>query len=658
MVRGTPTDCNSRLSQAVLLRVMLWPMTRTVLLVCVVFAACSGPSQRGPVGAGQPAPAPGAPPPITPAVASTQTLAPLLVEDGPGFSFADPDRRKKLEAAFPAIEKLIEDERKKQNLPGLAFGIVIDGDLAYAKGFGAIGMDNKAVPDADTVYRIGSISKSFTALALVAVRDEGLVRLDDPLAAWVPEAGKLVYPSRDSQPLTLRQLANHTSGLPRMGTFDPESDASEDVIVKSLDKLALEAAPGTRWSYSNLGFGLLGIAISHAAKTPLHDLIASRITKPLGMTATVWDYTQVPAGKLAPAYQPGPTGPAPRTPSRIGAIDGAGGIYSSVRDMAKYVAFQLGAYPPRSADDTGPIRRASLREAHGTGVQVDLRQQPTVAAVSYGFGWTQERSCKFDDLVGHGGAIDSYRSYIMFSPSRGVGMIALSNFGTADTQAFVDHAFAELDKTGALVPRAAQPSPLLVEAMKRLLAVYHEWDEAGLKAILGRPINPEEQRELATYKQLHGTCREVTAKRTESALAGAFALTCERGTFEMQVATNPRGQIMGFFGFSRGVTPPPAFAKTAKAVLALHNKWSDKIYAKHLAKGAPAAQVKAQAAQFHARHGDCKLGPAIHEGFDWGYQLTCAKENVEAYLVTTPDDLTQVTAIRLRPVRDEPKKCD
>lgn len=633
-------------------------MIRRVILVSVVAAACSGPSQRGPVAAGQPAPSSAASPPATPAVATAPTIAPLLVGDGPGFTFADPDRRKKLEAAFPAIEKMIEDERKKQNLPGLAFGIVIDGELAYAKGFGVTGTDNKAVPDADTVYRIGSISKSFTALALMAVRDEGLVELDDPLATWIPEAEKLVYPSRDSRPLTLRQLANHTSGLPRMGTFDPESGVSEDVVVKSLDKLALEAAPGTRWSYSNLGFGLLGIAIAHAAKTSLHDLIASRITKPLGMTATAWDHTQVPAAKLAPAYQPGPKGPAPRTPSRIGAIDGAGGIYSSVRDMAKYVALQLGAYPPRSSDDPGPLRRATLREAHGTGVSMALRQEPSVSAMSYGFGWSQERSCRFDDLVGHGGAIDSYRSQITFSPSRGVGVIVLTNFGLANANAFVDRTFAELDKTGALEPRAAQPSPLLVDAMKRLLAIYHQWDEAAMKALLGRPLDPQEQRELATYKELHGACREVTAKRAESANAGTFALTCERGTFEMQVATNTSGKIMGFFGFSRGVTPSAAFAKTAKAVLALHNKWNERVYKKHLAKGTPAAQMKALAAQFHARHGDCKLGPPIHEGFDWGYQLTCAKENVEAYLVTAPDDPTQVTAIRLRPVRDEPKKCE
>ena len=103
----------------------------------------------------------------------------------------------------------------RQKIPGAVVGVVIDGELAYAKGFGVSNIDKKTKPDEDTVFRIGSISKSFTGLAALSLRDEGVIDFDDPLVKYVPEAAGLVYPTRDSAPITLRHLLMHTSGLPR-----------------------------------------------------------------------------------------------------------------------------------------------------------------------------------------------------------------------------------------------------------------------------------------------------------------------------------------------------------------------------------------------------------------------------------------------------------
>src|SRR5258706_10887055 len=102
-----------------------------------------------------------------------------------------------------------------------------DGELAFVMGFGGVVPATKAVPDADTVYRIGSITKSFTGLALLSLRDDGVLGLDDPLARWIPEAGKIVYPTRDARPIVLRQLAQHTSGLPRGGGFGMDQNPHE-----------------------------------------------------------------------------------------------------------------------------------------------------------------------------------------------------------------------------------------------------------------------------------------------------------------------------------------------------------------------------------------------------------------------------------------------
>ncbi|HEX5062341.1 MAG TPA: serine hydrolase domain-containing protein [Kofleriaceae bacterium] len=583
----------------------------------------------------------------------------MTVGDGPGFAFKDPARRKKLEAAFPAIDKIFDDELKAQGIPGIALGIVIDGELAYAKGYGIVNVETKAVPDADTVYRIGSISKSFTALALLSLRDDGALDLDDPLAKWIPEANGLVYPTSDSPRITLRQLSNHTSGLPRMGTFDFEATPSDKIVTESLKGLPLESAPGTRWNYSNLGFGLLGMVVGRAAKSNLHDVVGARIWTPLGMTATAWDPEQVPAAKLAPAYMPGPKGPMNNPkPARLGVVDGAGGIYSSVRDMAKYVAFQMSAYPPRSDADGGKIKRATLREAHSTGVPAGFKYDPPAMAMSYGFGWSQFATCEVDDLVTHNGAIDSYRSEIRFSPSRGVGLVVLTNFGNGNPAPFADKTMSELIKTGAAEPRAVQPSKGLSDAMEKMLTVYNQWDEKKLASYLSRPVDPREHDELATYFKLHGACTTFEPSKIVSATAGGFRLKCERGTFEMELNINGKGLIDGFIGTSTGIQAPPEIAKAGADIVSLHTKWDDKIFKKYLANmPVPAAQMKKLAEQMHARHGDCKIAGAMHQGFDWGFALTCKKENVELWTPSAPDNPTQFVGLQLRPPRDEAKHC-
>ena len=577
----------------------------------------------------------------------------MAIGESPGFAFKDPERRKKLEAAFPALDKAIEDEAKKQSLRGIAIGVVIDGELAYAKGVGVVAIDAKAAPDADTVYRIGSITKSFTGLALLSLRDDGALQLDDPLAKWIPEAAGLVYPTSDSPRITLRQLATHTSGLPRMGAFDFEAMPSQQVVADSLKGFALDRAPGTQWNYSNLGFGLLGIVVGRAAKSSLHEVVAARILKPLGMTATTWAADQVPATRLAPAYQPGPKGPMPSTkPARLGAVDGAGGIYSSVRDMARYVAFQMSAYPTRSDADTGAIKRATVREAHSTGVPSGFKADPPAMAMSYGFGWSQFTSCELDDLVTHNGAIESYRSEIRFSPSRGIGVVALTNFGTGNPGPFADRIMTELVKTGAAEPRVARPSKALTDAMTKLLGIYNQWDEQKLASFLSRPVDPREHDELATYHELHGACTTFAPRQITGATTGSFELACERGKLEMQLDINGAGQIGGFVGFSSGIAAPPEIAKAGQALVALHEKWDDKVFAKYLAKGPiPAAQLKKLAEAFRARHGDCKIAGALHEGFDWGFALACKKENVELWVQRPPDAPTQIVGLQLRPPR-------
>lgn len=639
-------------------------MTRSWWIALSLVASC-GSSQRA---APPPAPGPAPAVPATTATSTTPTPAPAIEQkfaaDDQGLAFLDPDRRTKLEAAFPQIDAALAEEMAAQNLPGVAVGVVIDGDLAYAKGYGTTTLGKELVPDADTVYRIGSISKSFTGLALLGLRDDGKLDLDDTLAHWIPEASGLVYPSHDTRPITLRQLATHTSGLPRMGTFDPEHGPSEDVVVKSLDGLALENAPGAVHVYSNLGFSLLGIIVGRAGHASPHDVIAAKLFTPLGMTSTVWAAADVPAGKLAPAYTNDPAKPTETTPADLGASDGAGGIYSSVRDMARYAAFQLDAYPPRNDADTGAIRRATVREAHSTGFHADgngVRIMPAPAkgeplvdfdATTYGFGWVQDENCEFDDRIWHNGAVDSYRSDLHFLPARGVAVVVLSNFGQANTHAIATRMLDVLAKTGALTKRTATASPALDPAMTDFLAVYNSWDEKAYVAMLDpdRGPLPVEKDELAGYKALHGTCSSFKAKEVHSANEAVFAVTCERGSFELWVAISPKsGKITGFVGTSRDVTGPAPLLAKAKAVAQLIGKYDDKAATKLYAHTKlPHDLIKTTSEGLHAAHGACQVKAPVHNGFDWIVELSCDRGGGIALAIQL-DAKNNITGIRVGP---------
>ena len=603
-------------------------------------AACGGRDAR-PVA---PRPLETAPAPMS-VVAAVKPPAPValqaFVPAAPAPRFTDPDRRAKLAAAFPALDKALEQERTAQGVAGVVVGVVIDGDLAYAKGFGNVDPATKAVPDADTVYRIGSITKSFTGLALLSLRDDGVLDLDDPLARWVPEASKIIYPTRDDRPITLRQLAQHTSGLQRDGAFDGENDPSEATILDSLAKTQLERSPGLESVYSNLGFGLLGIVVGRAAKQSLHEVVAARIFKPLGMTSSGWAPESVPRDHLAPAF--GPDG-KPKVPARLGAGDGDGGIYSTVRDMARYASFLLAAYPPRDDDDRGPIRRATVREAQHSGFPLDPHAsvkpdakagEPKIDldASSYGFGWVNRQSCT-TDRIWHNGAIDSYRAALVLRPSTGVGVVVLTNFANSEPLAFADRALDVLEATGAMKSRvpALPDARTYTPVMSAFLDVYNAnvFDKDKLAAILARPVDPREPDELAGYKALHGKCTAFTLDKIDPHGALQFSMTCEHGPFELDV--NLAGdKIGGFIGITRGVTPPANIKKLIATAIALHfdKKWSEASYnVLFPTKLIPEDNARTVATQLQAQFGSCKQGAVAKEGPGWSVDLACSKAPV------------------------------
>jgi CubicO group peptidase (beta-lactamase class C family) len=502
----------------------------------------------------------------TPAVTAPASATELQVVEpaGPTETFTDPQRRAKLETAFPALDTLLEARKTSAGLPSLVFGIVVDGELVYRKALGTTALGGATPVGPDTLYRIGSITKTFTGLAVLKLRDEGRLSLDDPATKTLPELAALRYPTRDSPPITLRHLLTHASGLPPLGAFafaQSDHDVTEAEMLNDLSHVALVAVPGTRELYSNFGFGLVGLVIRRVTGQRYRDYVDAALLRPLGMLDSRWTPDGVPRERLATPYQISPTGPREVAPWRLGEFEAAGGLWASLRDMARYVAFQLSAYPPRDEADRGPVRRSSVRESHAVQRTDDLSVtwrdaakdgHPLVEASAPGVGiaWLSRQTCDFEQIVGHLGGTEGHTAFVRLLPRRGVGFIALANLQNADLIAITTEAMELVNRTGGLLPRQLAPGPALTRAVSRSVGLYNDFREAEYLDLFApafrAAIAPGRVIELvAQLKSFHGACRAepLMPLSVESPGSGVFAVACEHGWLEWHVVTGDGGKV-------------------------------------------------------------------------------------------------------------------
>ncbi|MFO0758478.1 MAG: serine hydrolase domain-containing protein [Byssovorax sp.] len=333
-------------------------------------------------------------------------------------------RRQRVEAAVPEVARYLRDELVKSQVPNAAFGLVLDDRLIYAEGVGPR-TDQGGAIDANTVFRIGSVTKTMTGLALLALRDDGKLSLDDPAERYIPELHDAVYPTRDSPVITIRHLVTHTSGLPRLGSLDYGDGhlVSERELLNAARTARLDFVPGTSSKYSNLAMALGGLIVTRVSGRPVRDFLTQRFFIPLGMRSTVWERAQVPPERLAAGHDHDKNGRyedcGPHW--QLGAAEGMGGVYSTVTDLARYVSFELSAWPPRDTPDNGPVRRATLRESQlGAGLSRAGRS-------TWGVNWGVSDDPVIGLVLTHNGGTEGYSSSIWIGPDRGVGVVLLSS---------------------------------------------------------------------------------------------------------------------------------------------------------------------------------------------------------------------------------------
>ncbi|HEX5827058.1 MAG TPA: serine hydrolase domain-containing protein [Candidatus Limnocylindrales bacterium] len=462
---------------------------------------------------------------------------------------------------FAALDAAFEAVHRHQRVPGVAWGVIRDCGLVHAGGIGTIRDGEAATPDADSVFRIASMTKSFTAAAILLLRDEGRLGLDDPVGAWVPVLEGWRGATADTGPITIRQLLTMTAGLP---TDDPWGDRQQALPFDAFEELlrarpALAWPPEARYEYSNLGYGILGQVVTAAAGQAYRTFVRDRLMLPLGMPSSGYGEEEVPTDCLAHGYVRRDGALVREGTDAYGALASMGGVYSTVRDLARWVAGFLDAFPARDDPEGGhPLRRASRREMQRAHLTWPMSQEAHAAHVApvaesggYGFGLWATSVADVGTVVGHGGGYPGYGSKMTWHPASGLGVVALGNLRYAPLHDVVT------DQLKALVRaelasgrrRALRPHDRLgpaVEAAERLL---RGWDDGLADAWFAMNLDLDEPREArraaveAAVAAVGGPAslaadpsRPVTAT---SPLHRGWWLRGERGWLDLEVLLSP-----------------------------------------------------------------------------------------------------------------------
>ena len=312
---------------------------------------------------------------------------------------------------------------------------MIDGRLAHIASVGVANRNSRTAVTKSTVFRIASMTKSFTALAILKLRDEGRLSLEDPVSKWIPEFASMEMPTRDAPPIRVRHLLTHSAGFPEDNPWgDQQLGASEEDLTRWL-KLGIpfSSEPGTQYEYSNYGFGLLGRIVSKASGEPYDQYLQKQILAPLNMSASTLESSQVRSSDRAIGYRRQPDGSyLEEPPLPHGAFGSMGGLLTTANDLGRYVAFHLSAWPARDEAESGPVRRSSVREMNDLWRTSNLtvsRPNGKLQAEGrgYGYGLRISTDCRFEHVVGHGGGLPGFGSYMAWLPDYGVGIFAMAN---------------------------------------------------------------------------------------------------------------------------------------------------------------------------------------------------------------------------------------
>ena len=426
---------------------------------------------------------------------------------------------------LPALDARFERLREEAKIPGVAWGVVRDGALVHAAGAGTIRDGEDRRPDADSVYRIASMTKSFTATALLLLRDEGRLGLDDPVADHVPALAAWRPPTADSPPITIRQLLTMSAGL---ATDDPWGDRQQGLPLDAFERLLAGGPPftwppGTVFEYSNLGYGILGRVITAVAGVEYREFVRDRILVPMGMTSTAYLAEDVPAERLADGYIRRDDELTREGDDPYGALASMGGVFSTVRDLARWVSGFVDAFPARDEPEGDhPLRRSSRREMQQIHRSIPpylparpAHEAPVAMVGGYGFGLVVMSDTELGTVIQHSGGYPGFGAHMAWHPATGIGLIGLGNLRYAPCRPVVDEQLRVLVLADAVPRRRVHPGADVRAFRPAMEGLLVAWDDAVADAAFAMNMDLDEPRELrrAAVEKVAARPRPVPPRR-------------------------------------------------------------------------------------------------------------------------------------------------
>jgi CubicO group peptidase (beta-lactamase class C family) len=572
-------------------------------------------------------------------------------------------------------------------VPGVAYGLIVDGKLAQVRGIGTAVVGEDRRPAADTVFRIASMTKSFTAATVLALRNEGRLRLDDPIAEHLPRLAGLRGPTADSPVITIRHLLTMTAGFP---TDDPWGDRQQGLDPERFLELAERGlsfawTPGTRFEYSNLGYGLLGRLITAVAGREYREVVRDRILSPLGMVDTTYLQEEVDPERLARGYVWRETAFLAEPIDGYGALAAMGGIFTTVNDLGSWVNGFIDAFPPR--DDVGssvpwsaghPLDRASRREMQQPTVTFDAGisfptpdADPELDGAAYGLGLFVQEHLRWGRIVGHSGGYPGYGSNMRWHPASGLGVIVLANGRYAPAARLGWDLLTGMLQDEAAPSRRVRPDAATLQARDAVEGLLRVWDDGVAAELFAMNVELDEPivRRRALAERLATTHGRLEPDESEQPVSRSpfhleWWLRGERGRVKVEILLSPelppRVQTLNL----TSVPEPPASLRSAAERIAdvLSAKdgtppgWpADLPLAPSVDPTALARSLRAGEARF----GPVRLGHAIAgDGRRAAtFRLVCSRGSLDLAL-EREEDTAILTAVRLTPARLAPAAFD
>lgn len=470
--------------------------------------------------------------------------------------FTDPERTEKIKATFNVIDSIYKKHATDNHLPGISFGIVADGQLVYKNSYGYTDIENKIPVSSSSMFRIASMSKSFTCMAILKLRDEGKLQLDDPAYLYIPELKNIKYPTADAPHITIRHLMTHGAGFPEDNPWGDRQLADTDKELMDFigKQISFSNSPGIAYEYSNLGFALQGKIITNVSGMRYQDYIKQYILDPLDMKTTTYEYSDIAPDKLAHGYRwlnEQWNEEALLHDTKDGSWGAMGSMISSIDEFANYMAFHLSAWPANNATESEPLKRSSVREMHHPSrffgfnpnfIFPDGRTCAITSAYCYGLRWTND--CEGRTFIAHSGGLPGFGSEWRIMPDYGIGVVAFANRTYAPMGTVNLRVLDTIINLAGLQPRQLPSSKILEQRKNELLKILPGWNNAENSGLFAEnffpdnPIDSLKKQSMALYQKA-GEVISVSEMKPLNQLRGSFIIEGEHTNLEVFFTLSP-----------------------------------------------------------------------------------------------------------------------